>query len=383
MDALFIYNIFMLQNKIYLNFLIEILKTFFVILFGLSLIALTVRAVSFLDLVVESGYPISIYFQYSFLNLFGLAPKFIPFSFLLALTIFIVKHIQDSEFVILWTSGVKKIYLVNLFFIISILILIIYLLLSTFLTPYSLHKSRLLLSKDQFNSFLPTVKIQKFSDTFKGFTFIVEKKINNEVENIFLYDKSNKLKNLSSNVSGISSTTIVAKNGLVDKKKFYLFDGQIISSKNNNKENEIIKFEQLNIDLSDLSTSTIKKPKIQETSTIKLLKCVFSQEEDNRSCNLKAKKEMIPALNKRLTLPFYIPVIALICSLLLINSKKKYFHKICIFIYSFILLLFTEISVKYTGLNEMVKIIFLLMPVLLGLIIYFFLIYKFSKESTA
>ena len=92
---------------------------------------------------------------------------------------------------------------------------------------------------------------------------------------------------------------------------------------------------------------------------------------------------MIPALNKRLTLPFYIPVIALICSLLLINSKKKYFHKICIFIYSFILLLFTEISVKYTGLNEMVKIIFLLMPVLLFLIIYFFLIYKFSKESTA
>ena len=98
----------MLQNKIYLNFIIEILKTFFIILFGLSIIALTVRAVNFLDLIVESGYPVLTYFKYSLLNLFGLAPKFIPFSFLLALTIFILKHIQDSEFIILWTSGVKN-----------------------------------------------------------------------------------------------------------------------------------------------------------------------------------------------------------------------------------------------------------------------------------
>ena len=60
----------MLNNKIYRNFFIEILKTFLVILFGLSLIALTVRAVNFLDLIVDNGYPVFTYFQYSFLNLF-------------------------------------------------------------------------------------------------------------------------------------------------------------------------------------------------------------------------------------------------------------------------------------------------------------------------
>ena len=96
---------------------IEIVKTFLVILFGLSIIALTVRAVNFLELIVDSGYPPSTYFLYSFLNLFGIAPKFIPLSFLLALTIFVIKHIQDSEFVILWTSGVRKIKIVNLFFL--------------------------------------------------------------------------------------------------------------------------------------------------------------------------------------------------------------------------------------------------------------------------
>ena len=40
----------MLENKIYQNFFKEIFKTFLVILFGLSLIAITVKAVNFLDL---------------------------------------------------------------------------------------------------------------------------------------------------------------------------------------------------------------------------------------------------------------------------------------------------------------------------------------------
>ena len=194
----------MLQNKIYFNFLLEIFKTFLVILFGLSLIALTVRAVNFLDLIVDSGYPVSTYFQYSVLNLFGIAPKFIPLSFLVALMIFVLKHIQDSEFIILWTSGVKKMKLVNLLLFSSTIIMFFYLILTTLITPNALNKSRKLLTHENMNSFLPTVKSQQFSDSFKGFTFIVEKKINNEIKNIFLHDKGNNLKNLSSNISKIS-----------------------------------------------------------------------------------------------------------------------------------------------------------------------------------
>ena len=72
----------MLQNKIYQNYLIDIFKTFLTILLGFTLIAWTVRAVNFLDLIVESGYPVLTYFQYSFLNIFGILTKFIPLSFL-------------------------------------------------------------------------------------------------------------------------------------------------------------------------------------------------------------------------------------------------------------------------------------------------------------
>ena len=52
-----------------------------------------------------------------------------------------------------------------------------------------------------------------------------------------------------------------------------LIDGQIISSKKDSKKNEMIEFDQLNINLSDLSTATIKQPKIQELSTLKLISC--------------------------------------------------------------------------------------------------------------
>ena len=98
----------MLKNKIYKYFTLEIAKSFITILFAFTAIAWTVRAVNFLDLIVENGYSITTYFQYSILNLFGILTKFIPLSFLLALIIFIVKQIQENEFVILWTSGVKN-----------------------------------------------------------------------------------------------------------------------------------------------------------------------------------------------------------------------------------------------------------------------------------
>ena len=49
----------------------------------------------------------------------------------------------------------------------------------------ALNKSRQLLSNDNFNSFLPTIKTHQFSDSFKGFTFIVEKKVGNEIKNVF------------------------------------------------------------------------------------------------------------------------------------------------------------------------------------------------------
>ena len=91
-------------------------QNFLIILFGLSAIAWTVRAVNFLDLIVENGYSVMTYFQYSFFNLFGILTKFIPLAFLISLLIFIMKQLRENEFVILWVSGVKNKKLQTYFF---------------------------------------------------------------------------------------------------------------------------------------------------------------------------------------------------------------------------------------------------------------------------
>ena len=207
------------------------------------------------------------------------------------------------------------------------------------------------------------------------------KKINNELKNIFLFDKGNNLKNLSSNQSSTSSAAIVAGSGIINENRMILFNGQIISSKTDSKS-EIIKFEQLSIDLSNLSTTTIKEPKIQETSTFKLANCLLNKSLKNRICNENFKKKILPTLNRRLVIPFYIPILSLICSILLLKSKQNNLSKINVFLYSFSLLIFTELAVRYTGINNLIMIAFLIIPIILSLLIYLFLIIKFSKESS-
>ncbi len=374
----------MLQNKIYQNFIKEILKTFIVILFGLTIIAWTVRAVNFLDLIVDSGYSVATYFQYSLLNFFGALTKFIPLSFLIALMIFIIKQIQANEFIILWTSGVKKLQLVNLFFITSLGVLFFYFIFSIFITPFSLNKSRILLNKDGYNSFLPTVRVNQFSDSFEGFTFIVEEKFKNEIKNVFIHDTSNTLKNLTPNHQGTGNTTIVAQEGILEEKKMILFNGKIISSGGTNEKNNIIKFEQLNIDLNNLDPGTIKQTKLQETSSVNLIKCILRFDEKIMNCNEGARKEITTVLSRRLVLPFYIPVISLVCSFLLIKNHKKnnfFLNKYSIFIVSFAILLYSELIIRYTGISPTANLIFILSPIIVIPIIYLTLMVKFNKES--
>ena len=308
----------MLQNKIYHNFFFEILKTFITIVIGLSLIAFTVRAVNFLELIVDNGYSLSTYFKYSILNVFGIALKFFPIAFLIAIILFIVKHKNNSEFIILWTAGVKKKVIINLLLISSFIIMIFYLIFSIYFTPLALSKSRELLSQNQFNSFLPTIRSQQFSDSFKDLTFFVEEKIDNEVKNIFLHDTGKSLNRFSSKAEN-GTAQLIASKGIVDKKAIFLLEGQIISYNSSKGKNEIIKFDQLNIDLNQLKTTVIKKLKLQETSTFKLLNC-FTNKKDLTLCTDKTKEEIIPVLMRRLVLPTYLPIIALICSFF-INKK--------------------------------------------------------------
>jgi lipopolysaccharide export LptBFGC system permease protein LptF len=113
---------------------------------------------------------------------------------------------------------------------------------------------------------------------------------------------------------------------------------------------------------------------------VKLISCAFYNKLDNRFCSNESKKEIVPILNRRLSLPLYIPVISLLSSLLIVKSKKKYFNKSLVFFYCFFLLVLIELSIKYTGLSSLMQTIFLLLPLFLILTLYIFLNRTFSRE---
>ena len=136
----------MVKNKIYKYIILEQIKSFFLILFSLSLIAWTVRSVNFLDLIVESGYSTKTYFTYSMLNLTNIVTKFIPLSFLISLLLTLIKLERQNELIVLWTSGIGKLKIANLFFRFSLVVVIIYLVFSTIVTPSSLNLSRNLIN---------------------------------------------------------------------------------------------------------------------------------------------------------------------------------------------------------------------------------------------
>jgi lipopolysaccharide export system permease protein len=372
----------MLQNKIYQNYIIEILKSFFVILFSFSVIAWTVKAVNYLDLIVESGYSIFTYLNYSLLSLTGVLTKFIPLSFLVTIVFFIGKQIEEKEFTILWSAGVKKIHMVNLLLLSSLVILIFYLIFSTLITPYTLNQSRKLLSDKNEISIFPILKENQFIDAYKGVTLIVGKKMENEVQNVFIFDNSNNFKSLQSNNAKNESLNIIAQQGIAEKDRLVLLNGQLVTTLADNKKSKIVKFDQMNLNLGSIENNIIKKPKIQETSTIQLINCFTNKFDKNSFCNEKSKKEVIPTLNRRIILPIYIPIISLISCLLLANTKKNNFilNKITIFLLSFFTLLFVELFIRYTGVNYLINYLFIFFPFLLLPLMYLLLIHKFKKE---
>jgi len=377
----------MLKNKIYKYFSFEIGKTFLIILFAFTSIAWTVRAVNFLDLVVDNGHSIKTYAQFSLLNITNIITKFIPLSFLLALVISIMKFQRQNELIILWTTGLNKINVVNLFFKISLIVFVLQLSFATYITPNALNKSRNLIKVSDLESISSVIRVNNFSDTFKGLTFYIERKDQSGLmRNIFIRDNNNSLKGIVSDLD-TSDTTIVAKTGYAENKKLILFNG-FIQTKNKKNKIDNINFSKTEFAVNNLKSRSIIVPKLQETFTSFLLQCLkinksnISEKIDG--CPKNSKNDLIVTISRRLGMPIYIPLISLICSFLLVSVKTKkynFFNKYIYFLISFIILILAEILVRYSGFTNLNTIFYFLFPIVLMPIIYLMLIKKFAFEK--
>ena len=372
-----------MKNRIYKYFFYEFISYFSIVLFALTSIIWTIQAVNYLDLVTDDGHAFAIYLYYSTLTLPKIITKLIPFSFLLATFLTITKLDKDNELIVLWTSGLNKIYIVNLFFRISILIMLIQLFMTSIVTPETLNYSRSVLKNSQLQFVPSLLKEKQFNDTIKHLTvFVDNKRENGEYENIFIRDDSSILTKVST-----GSSTIFAKRGYLtsNEENLILIDG-VIQKVDGDKTVNVISFEETTLNLLGLSTKTISKPKLQETSTLKIYNCLSGVSIETHNCN-PGEKEMSNAkieMNKRIGMPFFIPLISLISCFLLTTRKRKKFsniQKYFCFFSSIIVLTASEITVRYSGVSLVYAATYYLIPIGLLPLVYFILIKKFKYEN--
>jgi len=381
-----------MKKTIYNYFFHEIIRYFVIVIFATTAIIWTVQAVNFLDLVTDDGHAFMVYILYSSLTIPKIITKLIPFSFLIALLLTILKLEKDNELIILWMSGLNKIHIVNLIFRISILVMFIHLLMSAVINPKILNFSRTILKDSELQFASSLLKEREFNDSVKGLTvFVDKKKRNNTYENIFMRDDGQVLTQISDGPS-----TIFAKAGYVteNKENLVLLNGNIQKTKNDGTVT-IIKFEKTAINITGLSTRSTIEPKIQETSTIDILKCVQEKNLYLNNCidyvtekNIESKKQLLKEnkieINKRFGTPFFIPLISLIsCFLLSSRRDKKYSNivKYLCFLIGFMFLIGAEIMVRYSGVSWNHTAVYYLVPIGFLPLIYFFLIKSFKYEN--
>jgi len=378
-----------MKNRIYKYIFHEFIRNFIVTLFAFAAVIWTIQAVNFLDLVTEDGHAFRIYLLYSFLTISKVLTKLIPFSFLIASIITILKLGRDNELIVLWTSGLNKIYIVNLIFRISILMVFVQLLMATAINPKTLHVSRILLKNSELQFVSSLLKVKQFNDTLKGLTIFVEnKKGKGTYENIFINDEGRVL----TQVSG-GSSTIFAKSGYAteDGKNLILLNGNIQTLEADGGIG-IITFNRTIINLSGLSTKTTAEPKIQETSSIRIIQCMQEKNLYVKNCipgiNIEAQKQQLTQnkieFNRRFGMPIFIPLVALIsCFLLLSRNEKKIsgFYKYIFFFIGFVILVSSEIAVRYSGASLNHAAIYYLIPIGLIPFVYLSLIRTFKYEN--
>ena len=372
-----------MKNRIYRYFFHEFIRYFAVILFASTAVIWTIQAVNFLDLVTEDGHAFRIYLLYSFLTVSKVITKLIPFSFLIASILTILKFEKDNELIIFWTSGLNKIYIVNLVFRISLLIMFLQLTMSTIIAPKTLNLSRTLLKNSELQFVPSLLKEKQFNDTIENLTIFVDKKNpDGTYENIFIRDEGTILTKISS-----GSSTIFAKSGYVteDDKNLILVDGNIQKLELNGSIS-IVKFEKTALNLSGLSTKSISEPKIQETATMLILNCIKEKNVILHNCNNTEEnfRESKIEINKRFGMPILIPLISLItCFLLTSRTDKKnfVFNKYIFFFIGFAILISSEITLRYSGNSWTHTAMYYLLPIGLLPFVYLFLIRAFKYEN--
>ncbi|MAK12639.1 MAG: hypothetical protein CMI73_03095 [Candidatus Pelagibacter sp.] len=357
----------MLKNKIFQYFFLEFFKIFLLISLSFSLLIWFTQAARLLELITEFGNPVNVYFKYLLFSYPKILKNLFLLNFIISMFFLFAKLNDAKEFGIYWLSGISKFQIYSLCMSIGIVVLLMHLILSIFIAPWSSHQGRLVLGESKFTLINALVKEKNFNSPLRGLTIYVE---NNDkkgnLNGIFIYEKSR---------------IITAQKGrvLTDGENSYLelFNGTT-QEKNNNKIN-FINFNSTIFDFSKYQLKNIKTPKFSERQ----IGWLYKRLEDKQLSTVK-RIDLRVEINSRLIKPFLILIIStLICFLLFTNEDKINQKKLRIVIYmlSVALLIINQIILNLSGKN--INYTFFYVYSLIFFFIFTnYILYKFIKSES-
>ena len=346
------------------------------------------QAVNYLDIVIDDGRDYKVYLSYAILSFPKIASKILPFAFFFSFSYVIAKYELKNELLIYWNFGINKITFINFFFIFSLFLFFVQIILTAFVVPKAQSTARSIIRTSDYNFVDNFIKVKKFNAVVNDLTIYTESKDkDNNFNNIYIKkgtDKNNfqityAKKGIIKNINGV---TVLE-----------LYDGQ-----NTNSFNEKIttfSFSKSEFNLSLFTTNTILVKKTQEHSTLELGECLKDLTDRNikdknkikqvvRNCEIKNLDNIISELYKRLVVPLYIPVLMLTALLLIIHSKEKINYtkyRIIVFLLGFFIIVFSESTLRFITNSFYNNLAIILIPIIALLSLYFYFLLKFNFKK--
>jgi lipopolysaccharide export system permease protein len=372
-----------MKKILYRKFLLDCLLFFLISIISTGVIIWVFQAVNYLDIILEDGRTYSIYLYYSLLNFPKIISKILPFAFFFSFSYVIAKYELNNELLIYWNFGINKISFINFFFIFSVFIFFIQIILTSLVVPYSQNIARSLIRTSDYDFVSNFIKTKKFNSTISNLTIFTESKdIEGNFRNIYIKKDTDK----------DSFQIIFAKKGILVENQNYpvleLYDGENTSFFNNRITS--FSFSKSEFNLSSFSTNTILVKKTQEHKTKELLECItvltdkdfkndIQIKDKVRNCEFKNLDNILAELYKRLVIPLYLPALMLISLFLIIHSKEKINYsryRLIVFLIGFFLIIFSESTLKFVDKSMYNNLLIGLIPIIIILFLY---IYIFSQ----
>ena len=364
-----------MKKIIYQKILLDCLIFFLIAIFGISSIIWVFQAVNFLDIMIEDGRNYNVYILFTLLSFPKIISKVLPFCIFFSFSYIFIKYEMKNELVIFWNHGIEKIKVINFFLILSFFVLLLQTILLTIIVPKSQEIAKDQIRTSSVDYFEGLIKPQKFNDTVKGLTIYAEEKNSeNEFKNIYI-------KKSSSNAFQIT----FAKKGVFEikgkRKILALYDGQTLN--NNDGKITNFKFSKSDFGLENMVSHVVVHRKLQEQSTIELIRCVKSVyeniEKEILNCPISNPRNVYKELFKRLITPFYLPLLILIASINLLISKEKVGYlkyRFLVFLFGLLAIIISESSLGLIDKNSINNIFLILVPPILMIVTYAIIIFK-------